>query len=303
MKEKNHPLIPFYEEINDFLEAAQVKHRTSDPSVYCMRLKEVKEKIVMPPFRRGFYFTGLLTTEKNTKVEYNNTAVPIEDSFIVFQAPRLTYSFYRDPETVGYLVYFKEDCFDFFKPDFLTEFPFFNILNTNLFQFGKARFEELSPHFEMLFQSFESEGTNIKVTLHKLLALLYQLIDFAPVQKSVWLSNSAKKDLAAQFIQLVNVHYIEKKTVSEYAGLLSRSENYLSRTVKSVTGKNALSFINDRIAQEAKSLIRYTDLTFTEITFRLNFTDTSNFSKFFKKMTGRSPTEYRSSKIDRNLPD
>lgn len=303
MKEKNHSLIPFYKEINDFLEAAQVKHRTSDPLIYCMRLKEVKEKVTMPPFRRGFYFIGLLTTEKNTKVEYNNNAVPIEDSFIVFQAPRLTYSFYRDPGTVGYLVYFKEDCFDFLKPDFLTEFPFFNILNTNLYQFSNVRFEELSTHFEMLFQSFESEGANIKITLHKLLALLYQLMDFPLVKKSILLSNSVKHDLVAQFHQLISVHYIEKRRVSEYAHLLSRSENYLSRTIKSVTGKNALSFINARIVQEAKSLIRYTDLTFTEITFRLNFSDTSNFSKFFKKMTGLSPTEYRNAKSDRNLPD
>src|SRR5690554_6387179 len=99
-----------------------------------MRLKEVKENIVMPPFRRGFYFLGLLTTVNHTKVEFNDTRPEIKDSFIVFQAPDLIYSFYRHPKTIGYLVYFKEECFDFFKPDFQTEFPFFNILNTNLFQ-------------------------------------------------------------------------------------------------------------------------------------------------------------------------
>jgi AraC-like DNA-binding protein len=304
MKGGNHIPIPFYAEINDFLEATQVKHRATDPLFYCMRLEEVKKKISMPPFRRGFYFLGLLSTEKNTEVGYdNNKKIPIKDSFIVFQAPHLIYSFYRDPKTSGYLIYFKEDCFNFFKPYFLTEFPFFNILNTNLFQLSRIHFEALSPHFEELLQSVEIPKSNIKITLHKFLALLYQLMDFAPIQKSVLLSNRVKQDLVTQFVQLVNVHYIEKRTVGEYAGLLSLSENYLSRTVKSVTERNALSFITDRIVQEAKSLMQYTDLTVSEIGYHLNFSDASNFSKYFKKVTGISPTEYRKTRNDRNLPE
>lgn len=304
MKGGKHTRIPFYAEINDFLEATQVEHRATNSLFYCMRLEEVKKKISMPPFRRGFYFLGLLSTEQNTKVGYdNNKKVPIKDSFIVFQSPHLIYSFYRDPKTNGYLIYFKEDCFNFFKPYFLTEFPFFNILNTTLFQLSRIQFQELSPHFEELFQSAEMPKSNIKITLHKFLALLYRLMDFAPIQKSVLLSNRTEQDLAAKFIQLVNVHYIEKRTVGEYAGLLSRSENYLSRTVKSITGKNALSFIADRMVQEAKSLIQYTDLTVSEIAFRLNFSDASNFSKYFKKVTGISPTEYRKAKNNGNLPE
>ena len=34
----------------------------------------------MPPFRRGFYFLGLLTTKKDTKVGFNNKEVVIKDS-------------------------------------------------------------------------------------------------------------------------------------------------------------------------------------------------------------------------------
>jgi len=303
MQRGNQPPIPFYEEINDFLLATRVKHRTTNPLFYCMRLEEVNKKISMPPFRRGFYFLALLTTKKDTKVGFNNKEVVIKDSFIVFQAPHLIYSFYRDPKTVGYLIYFKEDCFDFFKPNIQIEFPFFNILNTNLFQIDKVQYDDLSSYFERLFRSYEKKEISNKIVLHKLLVLLYELMDFTPIQKALLLSKSVNENLISQFIQLINVNYIEKRTVNEYATLLNKSENYLSRTVKSVTGKNALSFINDRIIQEAKSLILYTNLTIAEVAFRLNFSDTSNFSKIFKKATGYSPAAYRKASNNRNLPE
>ncbi len=303
MQRGNQTPIPFYEEINDFLLATLVKHRTTNPLFYCMRLEEVNKKISMPPFRRGFYFLGLLTTKKDTKVGFNNKEVVIKDSFIVFQASHLIYSFYRDPKTVGYLIYFKEECLDFFKPNIQIEFPFFNILNINLFQIDKVQYDELSSYFERLFRSYEKNEISIKIVLHKFLVLLYELMDFTPIQKSLLLSKSVNENLISQFIQLVNVNYIEKRTVKEYASLLAKSENYLSRTVKSVTGRNALSFINDRIIQEAKSLIIYTELTIAEIACRLNFSDTSNFSKFFKKATRYSPAEYRKMSNNRNLPE
>lgn len=301
MKVRNQKPIPFYEEINDFLEAAQVALRANNPSFFCLRLENVKGKIIMPPFRRGFYFLGLLTTKNDTKVGYNNREEAIRDSFMVFQAPQQIYSFYRDPKTVGYLIYFKDECFDFFKPSVQSEFPFFHILNTNLFQINKIQYDELSTYFEELFRSFEKRP-HIKITLHRFLVLLYELMGFAPIQNSVLLLGSVKENLVSQYIQLVNIHYMEKRTVGEYAGLLSRSESYLSRTIKSVTGKNALSFITDRIVQEAKSLIVYTNLTIAEVAVGLNFSDTSNFSKYFKKATGQSPGKYRKESKHINLP-
>jgi AraC family transcriptional regulator, transcriptional activator of pobA len=44
---------------------------------------------------------------------------------------------------------------------------------------------------------------------------------------------------------------------------------------------------------EAKRLLRYSDLPVTEIAYRLNFEDPSYFSRFFKKYTGFSPSEFR----------
>lgn len=298
MDRKKQKEIPYFNEINDFLEATQVKNRTGNPLFYCMRLKEHKERIYMSPFKRGFYFIGLLTTRKNTRVAYNDkTDVSILDSFIVFQSPNLLYSFYRESDTVGYLIYFKEECFDFFKPDFKKEFAFFNVLNTTLFQIDANQYNDLSVQFEHLFRSCEQPKAvhNDKITTVKLLALLYELLDFPIISQSLKLERHVSNELVRQFIQLVNVHYIDKKTIGEYATLLSISEDHLAKSVKSETGKTAYSYIIGRIIKEAKDLIAYTPLTYSEVSHQLNFSDTSNFSKCFKRETGLSPSAYRHS--------
>ena len=64
-------------------------------------------------------------------------------------------------------------------------------------------------------------------------------------------------------------------------------------SVKQISGKNALAFIAERLAAEAKSLIQYTDFEIAEIAYQLNFSDPANFGKFFKKQVGLAPSEFR----------
>jgi AraC-like DNA-binding protein len=78
--------------------------------------------------------------------------------------------------------------------------------------------------------------------------------------------------------------------------MLNVTANYLSQSVKSATGKNALSYINERLLDEAKSLIQYTDLDIAEIAYQLNFSDPANFGKFFKRHTNHTPLEFRKEK-------
>lgn len=248
-----------------------------------------------PPFRKDFYFIALVTNAGKTKITYDNTNVTRLNSFLVFQSPGLLYSFYRDSTANGYLIYFKKDCLSFFRPDFEKEFPFFNILHTNFFKLNQSRFNEFAPHFEEVFSAYEgSKDNQHKVATIKLLALLYQLKEFTTAFNQ-WEEGftTPQQMLLQKFIQLVNNYYIEKRTIEEYAELLFVTPNHLSQTVKEASGKNALSFINDRLITEAKSLIQYTDYDIAEIAYQLNFSDPANFGKFFKRHTENTPLEFR----------
>lgn len=290
-------VIPFYKEINEFLQSIPSDYRTTNPNFFCLRLKENEGSInnYKPPFRKDFYFIALVTDAGKTKITYDNTNVTKLNSFLVFQSPGLLYSFFRDNSAHGYLLYFKPECFSFFKPDFEKEFPFFNILHTNFFKLNQSKFKDFAPHFEDVFSAYENSNDNQHtIASIKLLALLYQLKEFTNAF-SQWENGftTSQQILLQKFIQLVNNYYIEKRTVADYAELLFVTPNHLSQSVKSAANKNALSFINERIMSEAKSLIQYTDFDIAEIAYQLNFSDSANFGKFFKKHSDLTPLEFR----------
>jgi AraC-like DNA-binding protein len=292
--------IPYYKEINDFLQSIPSGYRSSNPDFYCLRLKENEASIsnYKPPYRKDFYFIALISNAGQTKITYDNTNVTNLNSFLVLQSPGLLYSFHRDNSANGYLLYFKKECLSFFKPDFDKEFPFFNILHTNFYKMNQAKFRVFAPHFEEVFTAYEkATDSRHKVASVKLLALLYELKEFTTAFTQ-WEEgfSTPQQILLQKFIQLVNNFYIEKRRIEDYAALLNVTSNHLSQSIKTASGKNALAYINERLLTESKSLIRFTNFDISEIAYQLNFSDPANFGKFFKKHTDQTPLEFRKSK-------
>jgi AraC family transcriptional regulator, transcriptional activator of pobA len=287
--------IPFYKEINEFLSSINSDFRTTNPNFFCLKLNPSSgTNNYKAPFRKGFYYLGLVTNAGNTKITYDSTNVTNLNSFLVFQSPNLLYSFMRDNSANGYLIYFKKDLFAFFKPNFNLEFLFFDILHTNFFKLNQEKFKTFEPDFKDVFTAYKNSTDNHNIAAIKLLALLYQLKEFTKKFNQVEESFKAPQHLVLQkFIQLINNFYLEKRTVDEYADLLAITPNHLSQAVKLASGKNALSFINERIITEAKSMIQFSNLDIAEIAYQLHFSDASNFGKFFKKLTNVTPVEYR----------
>lgn len=291
--------IPFYKEINEFLASINSEYRSKNPLFFCLPLQaNSKTDTYKTAFKKDFYYIGLVTNAGETKITFDATSVTDLNSFLVFQSPGLLYSFMRDPKAIGYLIYFKKELFSFFKPVFENEFPMFDILNTNFFKLNQSKFKQFEPYFKNVFDAYDTIIDNQNITALQLLILLYQLKEFTKTFNQVEESfNSPQQLLHQKFIQLVNNFYLEKRTIDEYADLLSVTPNHLSQTIKQFSGKNALSFINERIMTEAKSMIQFSNLDIAEIAYQLHFSDASNFGKFFKKYADVTPVEFRKQHI------
>ena len=81
--------------------------------------------------------------------------------------------------------------------------------------------------------------------------------------------------------------------VQDYAGLMAITEKYLNELCKKTAGKTASELIHERIILEAKRLLLHSDLNNKEVAYFLSFDDPSHFSKFFKRKTGRTPSQFR----------
>ena len=72
---------------------------------------------------------------------------------------------------------------------------------------------------------------------------------------------------------------------------LSRSKLY--RKIKALTGDTATEFIRKIRLEKAKELLEKTDLTVSEIGYKVGFSSPSYFTKCFKNQFGRIPKEVR----------
>ncbi|WP_288437264.1 AraC family transcriptional regulator [uncultured Chryseobacterium sp.] len=82
--------------------------------------------------------------------------------------------------------------------------------------------------------------------------------------------------------------------LNEIAGELAISHKHLTDTVKKETGKHPCSFYDEKIIDQMKQMLTNSDKSVAEIA-RIFTYDPSNFSKFFKKMTGFTPGNFRNS--------
>lgn len=107
-----------------------------------------------------------------------------------------------------------------------------------------------------------------------------------------------KVDIIRQFNVLVEQNFKAMHQVADYANMLNRSPKTLANLFAIYNQKTPLQVIHDRLSLEARRMLTLTDKSAKEIALYLGFDDQAHFSRFFKKTSGLSPTEFKkSSKI------
>ncbi|OQP57187.1 hypothetical protein A3860_11535 [Niastella vici] len=104
-----------------------------------------------------------------------------------------------------------------------------------------------------------------------------------------------KEEILWRFLALLSKHVKTERNLLFYANRLYVTPKYLTQTVKKLTGKTAGKYIDDLVIVEAKNLLRDPSLTIAQVADLLYFSDQFFFSKFFKRYTGITPSDYRKS--------
>lgn len=107
---------------------------------------------------------------------------------------------------------------------------------------------------------------------------------------------SSKNNIVERFMELVQEHYREERLIGFYADKLCITPKYLSKLIKEHTGRSAGEWIDNHVILEARAMLQSSDMTIQQIAASLNFPNQSFFGKYFKRATGLSPKQYRSSK-------
>jgi AraC-like DNA-binding protein len=95
---------------------------------------------------------------------------------------------------------------------------------------------------------------------------------------------------ARNFIQ---DHFGEELSLPKVAKAANTSANYLSEKFKEATGTTFVKYVARTRFEKAAALLRDADLRVSEIAFAAGFQSLSQFNRTFKKLAGKSPTDFR----------
>lgn len=101
------------------------------------------------------------------------------------------------------------------------------------------------------------------------------------------------KELFTRFLRLVNLNCRNERSLSYYAGRLCITEHYLSSVVSGASGVTAKEWIDRAVITAAKVLLKHSDKQVSQISDELHFPNPSFFCKYFRRIVGCTPQEYR----------
>lgn len=88
-------------------------------------------------------------------------------------------------------------------------------------------------------------------------------------------------------------HSGEELSLARVAKAANTSVNYFSEKFKEATGTNFVKYVARSRYEKAAALLREADLPVSEVAFASGFQSLSQFNRVFKKLSGKSPTQYR----------
>lgn len=104
---------------------------------------------------------------------------------------------------------------------------------------------------------------------------------------------SRAEEYFRQFVTLLGEHYKEERSVGFYARQMYITPKYLTTLIKRISGKSVSEWIDNIVVLEAKTLLKYSNMSIQEISYYLNFPNQSFFGSYFKRNTGMSPSQYQ----------
>ena len=143
---------------------------------------------------------------------------------------------------------------------------------------------------------FSSEiiGGLIAATIYKVGDILtHYLTEHPEVDSPI---HNRAEEYFRQFTELLGEHYKHERSVGFYARQLCITPKFLTTLIKRISGKSVSEWIDNYVILEAKTLLKYSNMSVQEIAYYLNFSNQSFFGSYFKRNAGMSPSQYKAKK-------
>lgn len=222
--------------------------------------------------------------------------IALSAGMIVFISPFRKRRWFVKKKTLNcrFLLFREEFLREYLKNElFLCALPFFYGKFPHFLNPEEKEWKMLSDLFNQMMSEIDQYKTDSDAYLRSQLVYLLQALSRAYTRQYDIPVGIKEQSLALRFRYLLEREINAAYGVVYYAEKLFTSRVTLNKYCNVFFGINAGDLIRQRLVFEIKSLLLYTNLTINEIADSLGFQESSNLSRFFRHLTGLTPSEYR----------
>jgi len=252
------------------------------------------------PARRDFYKIWLILDEGFLTLD--DETIHIHQPAIVFLHPFVRYAF--EPLVVtrsGYWCIFTAEFLNSASRDEpLIDAGLFQTTG-QVFMPDEASLGVIRFYFDRIVHEFSSSYITRYESCRNLVELLmHEGRKLESVTTHTRQQNAAGR-LTTRFLNLLESQYpitspdepLKLKKPADFASELAVHINHLNAVVQKITGKSTRQLLADRLLNESKALLYYSDWSVADIAYSLGFEYPNHFATFFKRNTGRTPLSLR----------
>jgi AraC-like DNA-binding protein len=141
----------------------------------------------------------------------------------------------------------------------------------------------------------------------KKLIYLYEVLDFIGKSKNfIYLNESENYEKLlklnrirfAKLNNFIKNHFTDNISLKDAAAVANMNPSAFCRYFKKETGQTFIEFLTELRVSSAKNLLRDNTFSISQICFEVGFNNLSNFNRQFKKLVGKSPSQYAAQLIN-----
>jgi len=268
--------------------------------------------VQIPPKHQGnswvfdFYFISL---KRNIggKIKYGQQEYDFDEGIMFFIAPGQVFSIERDTEATAE----RSGWMLLIHPDFLwntalakniNKYEYFGYTLHEALFVSKKEEDTMMGIIENIRQEYQANMD--KFSQNIILSHVETLLNYSErfYNRQFLTRKKANHQILTTLENILKAYFnsgdlVNKglPTVQYIAEILNASPKYLSSILKLLTGHTAQQHIHEKLLEKAKEQLTTTELSVSEIAYKLGFEHPQSFSKLFKTKTGISPLEFRQS--------
>lgn len=245
------------------------------------------------PHRLEFYML-MLYTHGLSKQQVDFNWYSVQKGSLVYLSKGQVNGFNFTPNLNGYCMVFTQEFLDKILGKLPTNVVF-RLFTPQLFDplIDVPSESNLYQYVELIYNEFSSKTlTNKSAVIESLFTIILTKAEALLKQQTLQVQESQALNIFSEFADLVKKHFADNRNADYFAHQLGITYKHLNVICKSLTQRTAKQFIDDYIILEAKRLMVGTEIKSTQLAYALGFEEPTNFTKFFKKHTQLTPSQF-----------